>query len=199
MKDYDICRSVTDSRVLAYLTVLCKDMGTGCFIVSEIAPIIGLPEKQIIASLTRLKKVKMCRLKSKGCHGTFVVMPWNEGKPETEPAHVAKPQEAQKPAERPEPPAPKKEPRKREKYFLSLQEAEAVADSVTGNQAVREAAYEWIRMRYAKKGEHRLTEKAIRGAFQKLRDMNYNNEDQAVAYFMQSVGFLWDGVFPLKE
>ena len=70
--------------------------------------------------------------------------------------------------------------------------------SITKNAAVREAASEWITMRYAKRGEHKLTAKAIHGAFQKLRNMGYNSEKQAVACFEQSIEHLWDGLFEIK-
>lgn len=85
------------------------------------------------------------------------------------------------------------------KYFLTRKEAVEEVASITRNEAVRAAACEWIAMRYAKRGNHRLTAKAIRGAFQKLRNMGYNSEKQAVACFEQSIEHLWDGVFELKE
>lgn len=98
-----------------------------------------------------------------------------------------------------EPAEEKPKPEKPEKFFLSRREAQAVVNSVTKNEAVRAAAMEWVRMRYAKRGNHQLTEKAIRGAFQKLRNLGYNSESKAVACFGQSVEHLWDGVFELKE
>ncbi|MBR4748647.1 MAG: hypothetical protein IK083_03625 [Abditibacteriota bacterium] len=88
---------------------------------------------------------------------------------------------------------------KPEKYFLSRREALSEVCEITANPAVRGAASEWIAMRYSKRGEHRLTAKAIRGAFQKLRNMGYNTESQAVACFEQSVEKLWDGLFEIKE
>ena len=84
------------------------------------------------------------------------------------------------------------------KYFLSYKEAVAEVAAITKNAAVREAATEWIMMRYAKRGEHKLTAKAIHGAFQKLRNMGYNSEKQAVACFEQSIEHLWDGLFEVK-
>ena len=86
-----------------------------------------------------------------------------------------------------------------EKFFLNRREAQEVVNSVTKNEAVRAAAMEWVSMRYAKRGNHQLTEKAIRGAFQKLRNMGYNTESKAVACFEQSIEHLWDGVFEIKE
>ena len=90
------------------------------------------------------------------------------------------------------------EPEKPAKYFLSRREAVAEVCGITKNTAVREAAAEWIAMRYAKRGEHKLTAKAIHGAFQKLRNMGYNSEKQAVACFEQSIEHLWDGLFEIK-
>lgn len=85
------------------------------------------------------------------------------------------------------------------KYFLTRKEAVAEVAAITKNEAVRAAACEWIAMRYAKRGDHKLTTKAIKGAFQKLRNMGYNSEKQAVACFEQSIEHLWDGLFELKE
>lgn len=85
------------------------------------------------------------------------------------------------------------------KYFLTRKEAVAEVAAITKNEAVRAAACEWISMRYAKRGNHKLTAKAIKGAFQKLRNMGYNSEKQAVACFEQSIEHLWDGLFELKE
>lgn len=95
-------------------------------------------------------------------------------------------------------PLPSSPQEKPAKYFLSRKEAVAEVAAITKNAAVREAATEWIMMRYAKRGEHKLTAKAIHGAFQKLRNMGYNSEKQAVACFEQSIEHLWDGLFEVK-
>lgn len=96
----------------------------------------------------------------------------------------------------PPPSSPQEQPAK---YFLSRREAVAEVAAITKNEAVRSAACEWIAMRYAKRGNHKLTAKAIRGAFQKLRNMGYNSESQAVACFEQSIEHLWDGLFEVKR
>lgn len=103
------------------------------------------------------------------------------------------------PSSLPRQPATELAPEKPEKFFLTRREAQRVVNDITKNEAVRAAAMEWVSMRYAKRGNHKLTEKAIRGAFQKLRNMGYNSESKAVACFGQSVEHLWDGVFELKE
>ena len=190
----------TVAALWAYIFPLCLDDGQARTSLRQIGEDLGLSPRQVSYALTKIERANWCSHVDQGRDGIVIKVLLPGAQPMG--GGLASAQiipEAEKPTEKPESPAPKKEPRKREKYFLTLREAQEFVYNATENQNVRDAACEWVRMRYAKKGEHRLTEKAILGAFQKMRDMGYNNEDEAVACLMQSVGFLWDGVFPLKE
>lgn len=94
----------------------------------------------------------------------------------------------------------KKEKTKKEsqpRYFLTLDECSALINSFTESRAVREAAMGWVRMRYAKKGDHRCTERALTSALEKVRGMA-KSEDAAVAVFAQSEERCWDGLFEVQ-
>lgn len=86
---------------------------------------------------------------------------------------------------------------KAEPYFLTLAECQRTVHDYTESKAVREAAMGWVRMRYAKKGDHRLSPKALENALNKVRRLA-KSEDAAVAVFAQSEERCWDGLFEVK-
>lgn len=83
------------------------------------------------------------------------------------------------------------------KYFLTQDECFGIIDNITSSPEIREAAYEWVRMRYAKKGDNRLTERSIKSAFDKIKSLGYTTKAQAVACFNQSSDRLYNGLFPV--
>ena len=87
---------------------------------------------------------------------------------------------------------------KKEKYFLTLNEARSFIRNRVKDPSLAEVMAEWAKMRYAKKGEHRLTEKAINDTLKRLESMGYTTVGLAVACYEQSISRLWDDVFELK-
>ena len=87
---------------------------------------------------------------------------------------------------------------KKEKYFLTLNEARSFIRNRVKDPSLAEVMAEWAKMRYAKKGEHRLTEKAINDTLKRLESMGYTTVELAVACYEQSISRLWDDVFELK-
>ena len=87
---------------------------------------------------------------------------------------------------------------KKEKYFLTLNEARSFIRNRVKDPSLAEVMAEWAKMRYAKKGEHRLTEKAINDTLKKLEGMGYTTVELATACYEQSISRLWDDVFELK-
>ena len=87
---------------------------------------------------------------------------------------------------------------KKEKYFLTLNEARSFIRNRVKDPSLAEVMAEWAKMRYAKKGEHRLTEKAINDTLKKLEGMGYTTVELATACYEQSINRLWDDVFELK-
>lgn len=88
----------------------------------------------------------------------------------------------------------------RSKYFLSLAEAHRLIKTRVGNKSpsLAEAMCEWATMRYAIRGKDcRLTERAIKQAFDFLNNCNYR-ETQAVACVQQSIDQHWLGLYELK-
>ena len=87
---------------------------------------------------------------------------------------------------------------KKEKYFLALDEARSFIRNRVKDPSLAEVMAEWAKMRYAKRGEHRLTEKAINDTLKKLEGMGYTTVELATACYEQSINRLWDDVFELK-
>lgn len=89
---------------------------------------------------------------------------------------------------------------KKEKYFLTLDEALDIIRRRVRDNELYETMEEWARMRYAKRGtkEHRLTEKAINDTFTTFERYGYNTADKAKACVEQSIVNNWDGMWPVR-
>ena len=83
------------------------------------------------------------------------------------------------------------------KYFLTEAECYEIVCEYTPSEAVRAAALGWIKMRYAKRGDHRCTERAMRSCMDKARSLA-RTEREAVMVFQQSEERNWDGLFEVK-